>query len=99
MAEYLVSPQALEDLQSIWGFIALDSPIGADKVLEELFAAFEKLAEWPGQGHTRSDLTDREVRFWPVGSHLIVYRGDLAPLQIVAVLHGARDIPTVMRNR
>ncbi len=40
MAEYLLSPEALEDLQSIRDFIALDSPTDADKVLDELFAAF-----------------------------------------------------------
>jgi len=72
MAEYLLSPEALEDLQSIRDFIALDSPTGADKVLDELFAAFDQLAEWPGQGHTRPDLTPRKVRFWPVGSYLVV---------------------------
>jgi hypothetical protein len=25
----------------------------------------------PGQGHTRKDLTDLPVLFWPVGSYLI----------------------------
>jgi len=99
MAEYLLSPEALDDLQSIREFIALDSPTGAEQMLDELFAAFEKLAEWPRQGHTRPDLTDRKVRFWPVASYLVVYRGDRTPLQIVAVLHGARDVPTVMRDR
>lgn len=99
MDAYLLSPEALEDLQSIWDFIASDSVSSADRVLDEFFDAFEKLAQWPGQGHTRSDLTHRDVRFWPVGSYLVVYREAPTPLQIVAVLHGARDIPSVMRNR
>jgi|SRR5579863_3056367 plasmid stabilization system protein ParE len=99
MAEYLLSPESLDDLQIIRDFIASDSTTAAEKVLDELFAAFEQLAEWPGQGHGRSDLTERKVLFWPVGSYLVVYRGDRTPLEIVAILHGARDIPVVLRGR
>ena len=65
--------------------------------MDELFEAFEHLAEWPGSGHTRRDLTQRDVRFWPVRSYLVVYR-EKAPLQIVAILHGARDIPSIIGN-
>jgi plasmid stabilization system protein ParE len=99
MAEYLLSPEALDDLRDIRNYIALDGPTAADRVLDELFTAFDQLAEWPGQGHPRSDLTNRKVRFWPVGSYLVVYQADPMLLQIVAILHGARDIPTVILNR
>ena len=50
-------------------------------------------------GHTRRDVTERDVQFWPVGSYLVVYAKLLDKLQIVAVLHGARDIPEVIRKR
>lgn len=99
MSAYVLSPEALQDLQGVWDFIATDSANAADKFLDELFDAFEKLAEWPRQGHVRTDLTERDVLFWPVGSYLVVYRADRKPLEIVAILHGARDIPTVMRER
>jgi plasmid stabilization system protein ParE len=99
MADYLLSPEALEDLQSIWDFVAADSTDAADKLLDKLFEAFETLARWPGQGHTRADLTNRDVHFWPVGNYLVVYRGTLDPLQIVAILHGARDVPSVIEDR
>jgi len=99
VADYLLSPEALEDLQGIWDFIAIDSVEAADNVLDELFAAFEGLAQWPGQGHKRDDLTNRDVRFWPVRNYLVVYRENLRRVEIVAVLHGARDVPTVIENR
>jgi plasmid stabilization system protein ParE len=57
---------------------------------------FSTFAEWLGQGHTRRDLTQRDVRFWPVRSYLIVYKEKSEPLQIVAILHGARDIPSII---
>ena len=52
MDAYLLSPEALEDLQSIWDFIASDNVRAADRLLDEFFEAFENLARWPKQGHT-----------------------------------------------
>jgi plasmid stabilization system protein ParE len=94
MAEYVLSPEALIDLQGIWDFI--DNPDAADRTINELYAAFEYLAEWPGSGHTRRDLTPSAVRFWPVGSYLVLYREKSIPLQIVTVVHGARDISALL---
>jgi len=74
MPKYTLSPRALKHIQSIWDFIAADSQNAADRIVDELFAAFERLAEWPGSGHTRRDLTQRDLRFWPVRSYLVVYR-------------------------
>jgi plasmid stabilization system protein ParE len=99
MSAYLLSPDALQDLQGIWDFIASDNVRAADKLEDEFFEAFEMLADRPRMGHTRSDLTERDVRFWPVGSYLIVYRSLPTALQIVAVLQGARDVAEVIRKR
>ncbi len=99
MFAFVLSPEALQDLQDIWDFIAADNLTAADQLENDFFEAFEQLARRPGMGHTRSDLTERDVRFWPVGSYLIVYRSLRTPLQIVAVLHGARDIPEIIRQR
>ncbi len=98
MFAYALSPDALQDLQDIWDFIALDSVPAADKLEDEFFEAFEQLGKRPRMGHTRSDLTEKDVRFWPVGSYLVVYR-ILPKLQIVAVLHGAQDVVEVIRRR
>jgi plasmid stabilization system protein ParE len=99
MSAYVLSAEALQDLQDIWDFIASDNVPAADKLENGFFEAFEILAERPRMGHARSDLTERDVRFWPVGSYLIVYRSITSALQIVAVLHGARDVMEVIRQR
>lgn len=99
MQDYILAPEALQDLQDIWDFIAEGNPDAAGRVQEELFEAFEGLASMPGKGHQREDLTDKPVRFFTVRSYLIVYRPDTVPLQIVGVLHGARDIPALLRQR
>jgi plasmid stabilization system protein ParE len=96
MAKYVLSSKALDNLQGIWDFIAIENREAADHIIEELFTAFEHLAKWPGSGHTRHDLTQIDVRFWPVRSYLVVYREKPLPLQIVSILHGARDIPSII---
>ena len=98
MPKYILSHKALNHLQSIWNFIANENPKAADRIVDELSAAFEYLAEWPGSGHARPDLTERELRFWPVRSYLVVYREKSVPLQIVTIFHGARDIPSILRD-
>ena len=99
MFPYVLSPEVLQDLQDIWDSIAADNVVASDKLEDEFFDAFEMLAKGPSMGHTRSDLTERDVRFWPVGQYLIVYRSLPTPLQVVAVLHGARDLAEVIRKR
>lgn len=66
MALYSLSEQAKIGLQEIWGYIAQDNPIAADKVEGKLLQAFALLAERPFIGQRREDMTSLEVRFWPV---------------------------------
>ena len=99
MSPYRVSPEALDDLQLIGDFIALDSVDAAPRIIDQFFETFEQLAAWPKTGHVRTDLTSMDVRFWPVGSYLVVYRDHSDGVQIVAVLHGSRDVPSVLGAR
>jgi len=94
-----ISPEALADLQTIYDFIASDSLESADRVAEEFFSAFDRLAALPQSGHSRPDLTSRDVRFWPVRSYLVIYRESADSVQVVAILHGSRDIPSVLESR
>lgn len=96
MPAYVLSPEAVDDLHTFWNFIAADSEQAADRMIDELFDAFTGLARWPHKGHRRPDVTRRDVLFWPEGDFLIVYRPSREPLQIAAILHGARDIPRIV---
>jgi toxin ParE1/3/4 len=99
MAGYELSPESLADLEEIWNFVAADQPAMADRVVDELFETFDRLASWPGAGHFRPDLTDAQVRFWPVRPYLIVYRERADKIQIVAILHGSRDVTAILEGR
>ena len=90
---YVLAAQARQDLAEIAGHIAENSGLApAEQVVRELQASFRFLAEQPGAGHTRADLTDDPtVRFWRVYSYLVVFVSTARPIAVVSILHGARD--------
>jgi len=55
-----------------------------------------RLAQSPLMGHLREDLTDEPVRFWSVYSYVIVYDPETQPLQIIRILHSARDLRRIL---
>lgn len=99
MRKYVLGAAAELDLDAIWEYIAEDSVDAADRWIGKLFDAFEALAQAPGMGHKREDLTSYPVLFWPVGAYLILYRVRSEWIEIVAVTQGARDIPAFLRGR
>lgn len=99
MNQYVLNVDAEQDLNEIWEYIADDSIDAADRWIAKLFDAFESLAQSPGIGHKREDLTALPVLFWPVGAYLILYRVQAEWIEIVAVTQGARDIPTFLSQR
>ena len=65
-------------------------------MLRELRGAFRFLAANPEAGHRREDLTDAPVKFWSVFSYLIIYDPAKRPIEILKVVHAARDIPSLL---
>lgn len=96
MSTVSLSRAAREDLQGIAELIAEDRPNAAKKVIRKLREAIARLGEMPGLGHVREDLTDQPVKFWPVYSYLIIYREKSTAVHIVRVLHGARDVRSLL---
>jgi toxin ParE1/3/4 len=96
---YVVAPDAEDDLKQIWRYLLGEAGLAvANRIQSELVDAFEGLADVPGKGHRRSDLTSRDVLFLSVYQYMIVYR-QAAMVEIVAVLHGKRDVRRLLRSR
>jgi plasmid stabilization system protein ParE len=96
MKRFILTPRARQDLNDIWDYIANDNIEAADRVLDALDNAMIKLAKNPGIGHRRDELTDKRHSFLLVYSYLIVYRHETKPLQIIRVLHAARDVQGIL---
>ena len=73
---YDFHPEAEIDLDEVWEYIAADNLSAADQSLEAL-------VPFPQQGHRRTDLTNRPLRFTRVRDYLIAYAPDEQPLWVM----------------
>ena len=94
---------ARKDLVAIYRHHAREAGVRtADRFLASAEATFLRLAAMPGLGK-QFDLEDipiDELRFLPLGSrfkkYLVFYRPVEGRVEIVRILHGARDIPSTL---
>ena len=91
-----VSAAARSDLDEIWFYIAEDSADAADRFIRAIVSRFPIIASAPGGGRQREELA-AGVRSLPIGSYLIFYRRTKDGVEIVRVLHGARDYPPLFQ--
>ena len=98
MKRYIISPGALADLDDVWDHIAEENPMAADRLMESLYERFRLLGTQPLMGEARPDLA-LDVRHSPLGNYLILYRPREEGIEVLRVVHGARDIPAVFRKR
>jgi len=99
VSSYVLAPDAEDDLKQIWRYLLGEAGLAvANRIQGELVDAFESLAEVPGKGHRRPDLTGLDVLFFSVYQYMIVYRR-AATVEIAAVLHGKRDVKQLLNAR
>jgi antitoxin ParD1/3/4 len=99
---YALTPLAQADVFDIWCYIAAESIEAADRVEQAIYDACAFLAEGPMRGHTRPDLTSRSLRFWTLTRYpnsSVVYRPETPVIQVVAILHGKRNVRHVLKER
>jgi len=82
------------DLVEIAMTIAEDNPPAADRWLDAVDSRCKLLAQMPGLGRLRPDLAP-ELRSFVVGNHVIFYRETHDGIEVIRVLHGARDLPSL----
>ena len=94
---FVLTRAAARDLDEIIEYVLEHS--GVDMALHvhaRLHEGFLVLAGQPGVGHIRSDLGDETLRVWRVFSYLIIYRPAAVLLEVIRIIHGARDLPAVL---
>ena len=102
MSSYALTSLAKADIFDIWSYIADDSEDAANRVEQSIYDACAFVAEAPLRGHSRPDLTTRSLRFWTLTrypNYTVVYRPETVPLQVVAVLHGKRNVRRILKQR
>lgn len=86
-----VRPRARIDIAEIWEYIAEDSEAQADIFVDRVDAQFQLLSQQPGIGRMRNELRDG-LRSFPFERYVIFYLVIENGIDIVRVLHGARDV-------
>ncbi len=82
---------AFKDLAEIWSFIADDSEANADRFLVALEDKLKLLATQPRMGRQRDELIPG-LRSFPYGRYVVFFFSLPDGIDVVRVLHGARDI-------
>ena len=90
----LKTEQARRDLLEIWVYIAENSFDAADRLLETIDETCQRLADMPGMGLRRDELAPG-LRSFPAGKYLIFYRPVENGIEIIRVLHGARNLENI----
>lgn len=98
MKKFRLTAEAAADLTQIFDYIAEDSIDAAQRVAAEIYDEMKKLARNPSLGHRRPDLTSRDLLFQRVYSYLVIYQ-PTATVNIIAVLHGSRDVKRILKGR
>jgi plasmid stabilization system protein ParE len=101
MSGYALTQLAKADIFAICSYIADDNKDAPNCVEQAIYGACAFVAEAPMRGHSRPGLTTRSLRFWTLTrypDYTIVYRPETAPLQVVAVLHGKRNVRRILKQ-
>jgi len=89
------SKLALADFDRIYDFLARQSPATAAKVLRNLDAAIQRLADQPRLGRPYSHKR-RRLRLLTHRDYLVFYQERPGVIQLVRVLNGRQNIPDIL---
>ena len=86
------SDPAVDDLEAIWDHIADDSPSSARRLVGKLLEAVDPLETFPRMGRTVPEDQSATARELMVGSYRVIYEVGTEAVEILAVVHGSRDL-------
>lgn len=100
MKRAVLSQSALRDFLATATWIAKDDPGAARAFRHSVGKAAQRIGEHAYVGTLRPDLVDEPYRVLIMTGfpYIIVYNAERRPPLIMRILHGARDLPEVLRG-
>jgi toxin ParE1/3/4 len=95
---FVVTDDAKADIERIAAYIALESPRAAREMVAKFRARFREIREHPNANTLAEGFEARGLRRKIHGNYLIFYRVTYTQIEVLRVLHGARDIPSVLES-
>jgi toxin ParE1/3/4 len=95
----IITPRAQRELAQAIRWIAKDNKSAAIGLRDAVRRAAMRIAEHPWAGVERPEFLDEPFRILILTGYpyLLVYNAERDPPAIVRVLHGARDLPTLLK--
>jgi toxin ParE1/3/4 len=91
MPKLVHTSRAEQDLVDIWFGIAKRNERAADRMIDTIRRRCEVLLRFPYGGEACPRL-GHDMRWFPAGNYVIIYRPDNRGIQVVRVIDGRRDI-------
>lgn len=91
MPRILRTRESRLDYDEIWTYIAVRDLAAADRLVQHFDATLNVIATAPNMGRKVEEFA-ANLRSFPIGSYLIFYRPVEDGIQLIRVIHGARDI-------
>lgn len=91
MPRILRTRESRLDYDEIWEYIARRNLAAADQLIDLFDATLSSIGSAPHMGRKAEELVPN-LRSFPIGSYLIFYRPIEDGIQLIRVLHGARNI-------
>jgi toxin ParE1/3/4 len=97
MSEPRITQQAEADLEEAWVYIARRNETAGDRLLDQILDRCRLHAQFPKMGAPRDEVAPR-LRSFVVAPYVVFYRPALDTIEVLRVLHRARDIDSIMKG-
>lgn len=87
---------AIEHLTNIYEYIATNSPFYAKRMVDEITGRSEQIADQPLSGRKVPEYDDPDIRELIEAPYRIIYRIKTNQIDVLAVIHGAQQLPDNM---
>jgi len=92
MAQIKWTEPALNDIDEIAGYIALDKPAAAKKLVSDIFNSVKRLKKFPESGRRPPELPDTGYRELVIGPCRVFYRCKGKQIFILYVMRSEREL-------
>jgi toxin ParE1/3/4 len=97
MAQYLINKLASQDLNEIADYFAVNNVRAGERFFNDFNGKCKQLVAFPNSGKSY-DYIYSDLKGVPLSSYIIFYRVIEDGIEILRVISGRRDLPSVFRE-
>jgi toxin ParE1/3/4 len=94
MTQYIIAPEAIQDLRNISNYFAITNVEAGEKLLDEFEKKCRYLIQFPNIGRSYQEIRPY-LRGIPLDGYIIFYRLGQDTIEIMRVVKGNRDLETL----